>query len=520
MEDIKVTDEGQVIAGGSIVSPDDVEFGFGDGMAEVRVNGDVVESVDPSSKEYEGFQDLQQRVAAAARRSGGGNSARKALAVAASNSSQLAELTSMISGQWEEVQEEKQRTREVREELAEAKRELQEAVSSGEVEVSVDVSGVEGEMPEGLVHHKQYDLIKLLGAGMHSLMVGIAGTGKTTAARKAAEALNLDFHKFQGHKHAVGDDLYGFISAANGEYVPGAAFEPVVEGGLLFIDELDVCTPSLVKACNSLTDDSDVVQFPHRTVEKHEDFIVCAAANTIGQGASELYTGASGQLDASSLDRFVFVDWPIDENIETSVAESYAGDDGLEWVGFVRSVRDAADDRGILLEISPRASIKGAKLLSAGFSAEEVKAMTLTNKMSENQRSELSDVLDGDDAEVEASVIEDRSLPRGRSIGDKMDELWDGDELRECIDRAESMARKRGDNKNYGVVAQALRDDTNMVEAAYALCQRSHEDLDGSEARTMLLEDLPFLICRAELLEKAEDKAELLEKAGVNTYIG
>lgn len=523
--DIEVTEDGVVTETGT-VDPNNVSFKFNGGKAQVLVNGSVIEAVDPNEEnEYEQFQALQLKIAEMTEAQSRDVQDGKARAIAASNSKQIAEMAESVSSAHRDLMQAKNESAQARKLLNQVREEMEEAVREGELELSLSVAGLEDAEVNGLVHKKQTQLIKVLSAGMHVLMVGGAGTGKTTAARKAAEALGVEFYKFQGHKHAVGDDLFGFKSAATGEYVPGAAWEPVTEGGVLFIDELDVCTPSLVKACNSLTDDSEAVQFPHRTVEKHEDFVVCAAANTIGQGASELYTGASGQLDASSLDRLVYIDWGIDENIEQQVAEEYAGEEGLDWVEFVQELREAVNERGVLLEITPRASIKGAKLLAAGFDRDKVEDMVLTNRMSENQQQELRDVLFQNTAEeidlsdMDPSMIESNPLPDFRSPGETPEDMQLKQECRDFVNEAEELADKRSDNKNYGVVPFGLHGDAIEEEAAFALYKKSDDITSFSEAR-FALDDLPLLAVRTASRIDGEEIAEFMERAGIKVHVG
>lgn len=112
------------------------------------------------------------------------------------------------------------------------------------------------------------------------------------------------------------------------------------------------------------------MDFPDKKVERHKDFYCIAAANTYGLGADRAYIGRN-QLDAASLDRFVFFDWNIDENLERKLA-----DDDI-WVNYVQKVRSAVQDLGIRLVISPRASIYGATLLQAGIDRREVEQNVL-----------------------------------------------------------------------------------------------------------------------------------------------
>ena len=71
-------------------------------------------------------------------------------------------------------------------------------------------------------------------------------------------------------------------------------------------------------------------------------------------------------LDAASLDRFVFIDWKFDENLERELAANE------DWVNFVQEVRRVIAELKIRHIVSPRASIFGAKLLASGLSRKMV----------------------------------------------------------------------------------------------------------------------------------------------------
>jgi MoxR-like ATPase len=291
------------------------------------------------------------------------------------------------------------RIKEMEEEIEEAKR----MGGGGSITIEVQDGGeVQEEEIEGLVHKQFRKLLEFMTMKMHVLLVGAAGTGKTHAVKQAAKALGLDIEIFRGHKHAVADDLFGFVSTVDGKYVPGPAYHAVKNGKLLYVDEFDVCTPSFVKGANNLTDNSDYVQFPNgERVEKHEDFVLAGAANTVGQGATSSYTGASGQLDASSLDRLAFIDWEVDENIEETIAQAHAGDLGLQWAEYVQDVRSVIDERKMTLEVTPRATIKGAKMLARDFfDLEDAREGVLTGMMTAEQEEQLEEVLAFEDETV------------------------------------------------------------------------------------------------------------------------
>lgn len=72
------------------------------------------------------------------------------------------------------------------------------------------------------------------------------------------------------------------------------------------------------------------------------------------------------QLDAASLDRFIFLSWEIDENLEHELANN------TEWTNYVQKVRKAVAKISERVVVSPRASMIGAELLKLGISRTEV----------------------------------------------------------------------------------------------------------------------------------------------------
>ena len=213
----------------------------------------------------------------------------------------------------------------------------------------------------GSQHFQLPTLLKILSTKLHVYLVGPAGSGKTTAAIKCAKALGIDFH-FTG---AIASEfkLTGFINA-QGQIVSTEFRKAYENGGLFLFDEIDASYPQAVLAFNAALA-NDYMDFPDKKIERHKDFYCIAAANTFGQGADRQYIGRN-QLDAASLDRFVFLDWKFDENLERELASND------EWVDFVQEVRKAIVELKIRHVVSTRASIFGSKLLATGMDRKSV----------------------------------------------------------------------------------------------------------------------------------------------------
>ncbi|BBF92660.1 AAA family ATPase [Blastochloris tepida] len=236
------------------------------------------------------------------------------------------------------------------------------------------------DLGEKHAHKKLPTLVKSLAAGLHVMLVGPAGSGKTTGAEQAAEALGREI-RIQGAATGAHEFL-GFLDA-HGRY-QSTPFRDAFEHGHVFVaDELDASDPSALLVINAALANG-VMAFPDQRepIKRHPDFRFVGTANTFGSGANRVYVGRS-QLDAATLDRFAFIEWNYDEKLERALA----GDDA--WTDRVQALRKAADAEKVRAVISPRASIMGAKLIAAGLNRAEVEEMTIWRGMDGEQRSRV-----------------------------------------------------------------------------------------------------------------------------------
>jgi hypothetical protein len=234
---------------------------------------------------------------------------------------------------------------------------------------------------EAIMHHKFPLLAAAVAARVNVMLVGPAGSGKTTAVEKVAKALGLKFYA----TGAVSSEykLTGFIDAQG--RVVSTAFRKAFEfGGLFLFGETDASMPGALLAFNTALA-NDWMDFPDGVVQKHPDFRVVADANTFGTGADRQYVGRN-KLDAASLDRYAVIEWGYDEALEASLigaqapkgcpvpqsikplSEGEAQAQAINWLGRVQKVRKAVQDLKVLHVVSPRATINGSKLLAAGWS--------------------------------------------------------------------------------------------------------------------------------------------------------
>lgn len=234
---------------------------------------------------------------------------------------------------------------------------------------------------EAIMHYRFPLLVSAVAARVNTMLVGPAGSGKTTAGLKVAEALKLPFEFTGAIDNAY--KLAGFIDA-QGRIVHTGFRRAFENGGVFLFDEMDGSMPGALLAFNAALA-NDMYDFPDGCVKRHPDFRAIAGANTYGTGADRQYVGRN-KLDAASLDRYAVLEWGYDEALEASfvgaqapkgcpvpqsikpLSEGEAQAQAINWLGRVQKVRKAVQDLKVLHVVSPRATINGSKLLAAGWS--------------------------------------------------------------------------------------------------------------------------------------------------------
>ena len=253
--------------------------------------------------------------------------------------------------------------------------------------VRVEVRGALGVIHDAGVQHAEFPrLLAMLNQGVNVWLVGPAGTGKTQAAHAAAKALGLKFTPKSVGPTSAEYDLLGYNNA-NGTWTKGAFYDPFKHGGVLLIDEFDGASGDSLIAINGILANGWAM-FGDEYVEKHPDFRVIAAANTIGTGRDSVYIGRS-QLDGATLDRFSNLRWGYDKGIEDSICSTWEAaaparaSQVRAWYAYVLRVRAAVESVDVRMPITTRALLDGAKLIAGeGWTLDACAAMRFWDKMS------------------------------------------------------------------------------------------------------------------------------------------
>lgn len=205
-------------------------------------------------------------------------------------------------------------------------------------------------------HYKFKELVFWASLDCNILLIGPASSGKTTAAIEYAKLNNLELYSQPLTMDSFG--VLGFVGP-NGNRVDTEFSRAWINGGVFLWDELSMSSPEAIGALNAALANG-FASFPGLgVIPKHPKFRMIAGDNS-DTGANLKY-GARSLLDGASLDRFIRLDWPIDLDIEQSIAGQYTG-----WLAAVRAIRGFIESRAIEhVGATMRAVIAGCKALSA-----------------------------------------------------------------------------------------------------------------------------------------------------------
>lgn len=251
----------------------------------------------------------------------------------------------------------------------------------------VSVTGARDELPS-LVQ----TLKARIGSGV--MVVGPAGSGKTTLGRQCADVMDLSWIPVSCNPELTGSALLGRNqpnSNGGAHFARGPFLRMYEDGGIIQLEEFDTADPSILLLLNTALD-SDVLPVPNRsdnpTAKRHKDFYCILTANTFGDGASREYVGRM-QQDAAFLDRFVgstfYIDY--DDKLEESIAATYRRS-GSDVLMFVRKLRNAVRETKTRRIVSTRMLKNGCMLAEAGFQPREVVDRLLIN-WNEAERTKL-----------------------------------------------------------------------------------------------------------------------------------
>jgi MoxR-like ATPase len=240
----------------------------------------------------------------------------------------------------------------------------------------LEIRHVDSKVPITIKRHHAVlkEVLDTIGAGFKNLLlVGPAGTGKTTIAEQVAVALSkpgepeMPFGFISFSAGITEGSLIGRINSL-GKYLPSMLATMMTKPGVFLLDEIDRADPNVILIMNALLEQGVMATPTGVILKRHKRFIILAAGNTWGTGADWMYVGAN-QLDAATLSRFAgaVIEVGYDEGLERLLTADLS-----TWFDIFVLVRNAANAGGVRRVLGTRELLAGQKLLKAGKEPEFV----------------------------------------------------------------------------------------------------------------------------------------------------
>lgn len=215
------------------------------------------------------------------------------------------------------------------------------------------------------------------------MLVGPAGSGKTTLAKQIADSFGITFGHIScsagmSEAHLLGRMLF------DGTYVSSEFVKCYENGGVFLFDEIDAADSNTLLVVNSALANG-YMSVPNRKdnpiATRHEDFICIVAGNSWGYGSNS-YQGR-GYLDAAFLDRFAVckIEIEYDEELERDIAGEY--DVILERMWEIRKIIVQSRMKRI---VSTRSIVSAIRQTSAGRSIKQIEKVFTTGWAKDEKR--------------------------------------------------------------------------------------------------------------------------------------
>jgi cobaltochelatase CobS len=233
---------------------------------------------------------------------------------------------------------------------------------------------------EDRVHCQFSQLLGLVQEGHRNiLMVGPAGSGKTTLAKDLSKALSREFAFISLSAGVTETHIFGrMLPQADGTfaYVESPFVRIYRNGGVYLFDELDAADANVMVSINAALANGVLCNpVTGEVIARHADCLIVAAANTFGRGGDHMYVGRNA-LDAATLDRFVLCTLNVgyDTELELDLARATLEQaQAEELIAWVNGLREKITDNRLRRVASTRLVVNSAAAMKRGATLADVK---------------------------------------------------------------------------------------------------------------------------------------------------
>lgn len=225
---------------------------------------------------------------------------------------------------------------------------------------TIELKNPSGDVTKIESPHKEIaKLLYYISKRHHVYLHGPAGSGKSTAAKQVAEALNLSFGYLSLNPQTPDSRILGFLDAG-GSYRSTIFYKCYKDGGVFCIDEMDNASAALLTTLNSMLENG-LGAFPCGLVPRHKDFVLVATGNTNGKGGNPMFPERR-PFDMAFSERFTFLFWGYDVDMERKITFQI-NPKAEAWFAWVLKTREYTKKTFPRVLVSPRVSFKGAEYL-------------------------------------------------------------------------------------------------------------------------------------------------------------
>jgi len=272
-------------------------------------------------------------------------------------------------------------------------------VNSGKIrwiDYAPEIIGLESEdeiqekMPRDTQYLDHSDLLSILkkaySSHLYALLIGPKGTGKTLLVQKVAEELKMPMYSMN---FSVGIREEMFIGTPWLEdnkmmYRLGVVPRSMLNGGILYLDEINSADPDVLVRLNEVLDDRRQLYIPDigRTIKAKDGWWVVATINPLSSRGTKV-------LPEQILSRFgikIAIDYPS-ESEEIAILEFHYGDFIREHISEIKKAITLAnilrkmvrENEEIIYAPSIRELMAFAALLKAGVESRLALEIALEN---------------------------------------------------------------------------------------------------------------------------------------------